>query len=167
MRHRVSRQRLKQKPAHARMLQRNLVTSLLLYEAVRTTKKRAQVVQPIIDRLITFAKTRPPHVAIRYINRLVTDKNASRKIMEVFIKRYAKRSSGLTRMKPAGARKGDGAQLVDLTLVEGEEVIVEKSPKKSQTSRSLNHSLRSDTGQAAPVQDKPKSEKSTSKKTDK
>jgi len=130
MRHQQDRNRLKQKPAHARMLKRNLVTSLLLYESVRTTKRRAKVIQPIIDRLITVAKTRPPHLAIRFINRTVTDKNASRKVMQVYRERYSDRSSGLTRMVPVGARKGDGAELVDLSLVEGKDVpTIEKEPK--------------------------------------
>ncbi|MBU2259977.1 bL17 family ribosomal protein [Patescibacteria group bacterium] len=115
----MSKQRLKQKPAHARMLKRNLVTSLLLYESVRTTKRRAKAIQPTIDRLITVAKTRPPHIAIRFINSTVTDKNASRKVMEVYRERYIGRTSGLTRMVPVGERKGDGAELVDLSLVEG------------------------------------------------
>ena len=120
MRHRHASHRLKQKPAHARMLKRNLLTSILLYESVRTTKARAKAVQPMVDRLITIAKKRPPHVAIRFINRFVTDKNASRKIMEVLKDRYASRPSGLTRIKPAGARAGDGAELVDLELVDAE-----------------------------------------------
>jgi len=104
------------------MLKRNLVTSLLLYESVRTTKKRAKVIQPVIDKLVLVAKTKPAHTAIRMINKTVTDKNASKKIMEVFKDRYADRSSGLTRMVPVGARKGDGAELVDLSLVEGSDV---------------------------------------------
>lgn len=104
------------------MLKRNLLTSLLLHEEIRTTKKRAAVVAPEVDKLITYAKTRTPHVAIRYINAIVTDKNASRKIMEVFVKRFAKQQSGLTRITPAGYRGGDGAALVDLSLVEGDKV---------------------------------------------
>ena len=56
MRHRRSKTRLKQKPGHARMLKRNLITSLLLYENMRTTKKRAAVITPEIDKIITFAK---------------------------------------------------------------------------------------------------------------
>ena len=131
MRHRDARQRLKQKPAHARMLKRNLVTSLLLYENVRTTRARAKAIQPVIDRLISQAKKKTPHTAIRLINSYVTDKNACRKIMEVYTKRYANRPSGLTRMKPAGARQGDGAKLVDLSFVEGEEVVVEKEVKEA------------------------------------
>lgn len=100
------------------MIKRNLVTSLLLYESVRTTKKRAKVIQPVIDRLIHYAKSHSPHTAVRYTNRVVTDKNASRKIMEVYCKRYADRTSGLSRITPVGARKGDGASLVDLILVD-------------------------------------------------
>ena len=136
MRHQRSRRRLNEKPAHARMLTRNLVTSLLLYERVRTTKKRARVVQPIVDRLIAFAKTRPPSQAIRYVNRVVTDKNASRKVMEVFIERYRTRPSGLTRMKPAGSRMGDGAEVVDLELVDYAEVAMNQTRNEERGARS-------------------------------
>ncbi|MBI3332022.1 50S ribosomal protein L17 [Candidatus Peregrinibacteria bacterium] len=122
MRHRHSRLRLRQKPAHARLMKRNLVTSMILYERVRTTKKRAEVMQPMIDKLITVAKKHPPHLAIRSINQVLTDKNASRKVMEILIKRYADRPSGLTRIVPVGSRKGDGAELVDFMFVEGKPV---------------------------------------------
>ncbi len=166
MRHRDGRQRLKQKPAHARMLKRNLVTSLLLYESVRTTKMRAKAVQPVIDRLITVSKKNPPHIAIRYINRVVTDKNASRKIMEVFKARYAKRSSGLTRMVPAGARKGDGAMLVDLSLVEGEDIPIkdEKDLKEAKDSKDKKKSSDSSASSESSKTSKTSTKKSTTKK---
>ncbi|MDD5751545.1 MAG: L17 family ribosomal protein, partial [Candidatus Peribacteraceae bacterium] len=100
MRHRHAPRRLPAKQGHARMLQRNLLTSLLLYEQIRTTKKRALVTAPLVDRLVALAKVKKPHIAIRAINRVVTDANASRKIMEVLVKRYSGRASGLTRMVP-------------------------------------------------------------------
>ena len=100
------------------MLKRNLVTSLLLYESIRTTRNRAKAIQPLVDRLLRAARKQTPHAAIRTINRVVTDKNACRKIMEVLKARYADRESGLTRMTPVGSRLGDGAPLVDLTLVD-------------------------------------------------
>jgi large subunit ribosomal protein L17 len=136
MRHRTStRSRLTQKPAHSRMLQRNLVTSLLLYESVRTTKSRAQAIQPIVDRLIVTAKKSTPREAIRRINQTVTNKNACRKLLEVFVERYADRSSGFTQLTPAGSRHGDGAMLVDLTLVEGKEMALPpaKEPSKEKS----------------------------------
>jgi len=160
MRHRRSRHRLKQKPGHARMFKRNLLTSLLLYESVRTTKKRAAVVAPEVDKLINYAKTHSPHVAIRYLNKTVTDKNASKKVMEVFIKRYAKKSSGLTRTVHAGVRVGDGAELVDLSLVEGlEGTEVTKGTEVKETSAP---SETSDT--SAPSKKKPSTKKSPAKK---
>lgn len=123
------------------MLKRNLVTSLLLYESLRTTRSRAKAIQPLVDRLISSAKKQAPHQAIRSINQVVTDKNASRKIMEVYVKRYTDRNSGLTRIKAAGVRKGDGAELVDIEFVEGKEVAVaakepaaKKAPKAKKTS---------------------------------
>lgn len=147
MRHQNSRLGLNQKPAHARMLKRNLVTSLLLYESIRTTKRRAKVIQPIVDKLVLVAKKRPEYVAIRTINKTVTDKNASKKVMEILKYRYEDRSSGLTRIVPAGARKGDGAELVDLSLVEGKEVIAgekketkEKKVQKEKKDKTPNKS---------------------------
>lgn len=134
MRHRLSRHRLGLKPAHGRMFKRNLLTSLLLYEQVRTTKRRAQVVAPMVDSLIAMAKCTEPRNAIRAINQVVTDKNASRKIMEVYIKRFAAVPSGLTRIVPVGARIGDGASVVDFMLVEGEKVTEE--PKAAKKPRS-------------------------------
>lgn len=132
MRKQTSRLRLTQKPAHSRLLQRNLVTSLFLYEAIRTTKARARIVQAIVDRLISNAKRQETHVAVRSLNAYVTDTNASRKVMEVLRERYKTRTSGFTTVKAAGARKGDGAQLVDLMLIDAEigtPAVAEKAPK--------------------------------------
>lgn len=118
MEHRKNRLRLNQKPNHAALLLRNLATSIILYETVRTTKKRAKVVQPMVDKLITLAKTKEPRLAIRAINAVVMHENASKKLMEVLKPRYASRPSGYTRITPVGARQGDGAELVDLELLD-------------------------------------------------
>jgi large subunit ribosomal protein L17 len=121
-------------------MQRNLVTSVLLYETIRTTKKRAEVIRPMIDRLITVAKSRPAHIAIRYINAVVMHKNASYKIMEVLKDRYATRTSGFTRMVPLGMRIGDGADLVNLMLVDAETApvagkVTDKKPSAAATKK--------------------------------
>ena len=136
MRHRKSTLRLKYKPQHSRMMERNLVTSLLLYESIRTTQIRAKVIIPWVDRLVTVAKTKPAALAIRRINAVVTDKNACRKIIEVLKDRYATRSSGMTRMIPVGARKGDGAKMVDLMLIDANTgSVVAKEEKEGKAER--------------------------------
>lgn len=121
MRHRNNRLRLNKKPHIARMMERNLVTSLVLYENIRTTRKRAKVLQPIIDHLITIAKKQEPRLAIRAINQVVMHDNACRKILEVLRERYATRPGGFTSIKAVGSRKGDGAELVDMTLIAGKD----------------------------------------------
>lgn len=118
MEHRKNRLRLNQKPHHAALLLRNLATSIVLYETVRTTRKRAKVVAPMVDKLITIAKTKDAREAIRAINAVVLHQNASKKLIEVLKPRYAARSSGYTRITPIGARLGDGAKLVTLELMD-------------------------------------------------
>lgn len=135
MRHKSRPHKLNQKPDHARQMQRNLVTSVILYETIRTTRKRARVVQPLIDKLITTSKGKNVSVAIRAINTSVSDVNASRKLIEVLSKRYATRTSGFTRVKAVGARKGDGAELVDLTLIDAEVVTKTDAPKATKVKK--------------------------------
>ena len=150
------------------MLLRNLVTSLILYEKVRTTKKRASVVQPILDRLVTVAKKKDAHVAIRQINAVVTDKNASRKLIDVLRQRYATRPSGFSRAKAAGARVGDGAPLVDLTLVDAEigggaqEAEVTKKQEKKPAAEAQE---KKEATTATEKNDEPKKTKASTKKT--
>ena len=141
MRHRKNKHRLNEKPGHGRMQERNLVTSFLLYESLRTTKKRAATIAPVVEKLITFARKHEPRLAIRHINSVVTDKNASRKVMEVYVRRFAAVPSGITRIKAAGSRLGDGAEMVDLSFAEGAAVekiptspMIPKNPKKSSAS---------------------------------
>jgi large subunit ribosomal protein L17 len=99
---------------------RNLVTSVLLYESIRTTKKRAEVAQPLVEKIITMSKTKDTRNAIRAISQHVMDPNANRKVMEVLKVRYKSRTSGYTRIVPLGLRQGDGAKLVMLELVDSE-----------------------------------------------
>lgn len=116
MRHRHSRLRLNQKPKHAAVMLRNLATSLLLYESIRTTQKRAQVVRPFVERLIRVAREKSQREAIRSINSVVTDPNACRKLLELYRETDCGRTGGLTRIVPLGGRRGDGAELVELSL---------------------------------------------------
>jgi large subunit ribosomal protein L17 len=122
---------LGRKPEKRKALIRNLVTSLILYESIRTTRSRAKAVQPLLDRVITKAKTRPRHIAVRFLNSVVTDTNAARKVFEVLVDRYRSRPSGFSRLAPAGRRKGDGASLVELSLLDA--ALPVKDPVPSST----------------------------------
>jgi large subunit ribosomal protein L17 len=132
MRHRNHSKRLGKKADQSRSILRNLATSIILYERVRTTKKRAQVIRGCIDQIITIGKTQRIDLAIRRMQPLLSDENASRKVLEVLKQRYAKRTSGFTRIVPVGARHGDGASMADIILIDAAEpaVLAEEAKEK-------------------------------------
>ena len=61
MRHRVGGKKLGRKTPHRISMFRNLVTSLLTSEHVRTTLPRAKAVRPIAERMITLGKRETLH----------------------------------------------------------------------------------------------------------
>lgn len=102
---------------HRALLLRNMATSVILFEKVKTTKARAKQVRPIVEGLITKAKTKTTVSAIRQINKIVLDEKASRKLLEVLKDRYKDRPGGYTRLVKLGHRAGDAAEMVSLQLV--------------------------------------------------
>lgn len=117
MRHRVKKTRLNRKKSPRDLLVRNMATSLVLFDKVKTTKAKASLVGPMVEKMITAAKTKDEMNAIRYINKFLLDKNASRKIIQELKEKYAKRQSGFTRATNLGPRKGDNAPMVQLELI--------------------------------------------------
>lgn len=117
MRHLKKKLQLSRDRDHKSALLRNLATSLILYEKIKTTKTKAKAVTPLVHKLIGVSKETNRPEAIRKINRVVFDKNASKKLIENLSKRYENRSSGYTRTLLLGVRKGDNAPLVQIELV--------------------------------------------------
>ena len=102
---------------HRAAVLRSLATSIILFEKVKTTTTRAKQVQPMVDDLITKAKTKDTVNAIRQINKVVFDDKASRKLLEVLKDRYKDRPGGYTRIVKLGNRAGDAAEMVSIQLV--------------------------------------------------
>ena len=127
---------LGRKPHQRRMLLRNLATSLILYESIRTTHMRAKVLVPILEKLIHRAKGRSPALAIRSLNQYLMDENACRKMLEVLVPRFRDRPSGYLRIAPLGRRIGDGAAMVELSLLGAPESAL-RSPARSRKKKSV------------------------------
>lgn len=102
---------------HATALLRNLATSVILYEKVKTTEGRAKRVQPIVESLITYSKEENKMNAIRKIKKIVFDDNAGKKLIEVLAGKYSDRNGGYTRITKLGFRSGDAAPYVQIQLV--------------------------------------------------
>jgi len=116
MRHRNKNKILDRKKEPRELMLRNLASSILIYEKVKTTKAKAQAVRPLVERMITLAK-KGDLTARRGLIQVLLQKNAVKKSMEVLGERYKTRAGGYTRIVKLEPRKGDGAEMVQIELV--------------------------------------------------
>lgn len=98
---------------------RNLASSVIIYEKVKTTNARAKKIKPIVEKLITKAKN-DSLANQRYVFSYLHQKEAAKKLFEVLAKRYSKRKGGYTRIIKLGTRSGDAAPVALISLVEEE-----------------------------------------------
>ena len=115
---------LSRKKDYRHNLLRNLATSLVLYEEIKTTQAKAKALKPVVERLIVLAK-RNNLVARRRLDSFFFDKNATKKILEVLGPRYKKINSGFIKTFRMAPRVGDNAQMILMQLVGGQEEIKE------------------------------------------
>ena len=96
---------------------RNLATSIILYEKVKTTEAKAKLVKPQVEKMISAAKGQSLPTAMRALKASLSDDKAAKKITRELIQRYKDRSSGFVRLTPLGFRAGDAAPMVMIELV--------------------------------------------------
>ena len=137
MRHQTHHNRLGVQPAHRRAMIRNMVTSLLKHERIKTTKSRAKEVRRYAEKMITTAK-KETLASKRNVLGFVREREVVNKLFKTLIYRYAERKGGYTRVLKLGYRPGDGAEMVFLELVDRpvEEKIVEATTEKSEKGES-------------------------------
>ena len=147
MRHQTHHGRLGVQPAHRRALLRNMVTSLLKYERIKTTKVRAKEVRRYAEKMITIAK-KETLASKRRVLGFVREREVVNKLYKTLIYRYAQRSGGYTRLLKLGNRVGDGADMVFLELVDRplQELKGPEADKKEKNSEVVGSDAKSDGG---------------------
>ena len=126
MRHLVKKKKLGRNTAQRRALLRNLVTSFLEKERIRTTLAKAKAAKPLAEKMITLAKKDTLH-AKRQTLRFIYKKSVVKKLFEEIGPRFSERPGGYTRIIKIGPRAGDGAEMAILELIGSE---FEKKAKK-------------------------------------
>ncbi len=119
MRHLVHHRKLGRTTAHRRAMLRNLVTSFLEKERVRTTLAKAKEARPLAERMITLAK-RNTLATRRQALEFVTKTEAVGKLFKDLGPRFSQRPGGYTRIVKLGPRPGDGAPMAMLELIGAE-----------------------------------------------
>ena len=133
------------KTEHRRSLLRNLVTSLIQEERIQTTVSKAKETRPLAEWMITLAK-QGDLAARRQAAAYLLNPEAVKFLFEELGKRYATRPGGYTRLVHAGWRKGEGADVAVLELVDNEVLVrlAAKRAKKVETRRKAAEEAKKD-----------------------
>lgn len=116
MRHRKVGKKLDRTAGPRKAMMDSLATSVILYEKVVTTEAKAKAIKPVVEKIITRAKVKSVHNK-QQISRVLKDKKAVQKTLDVLGPKYKSRKGGYTRIIKIGPRKGDGAQMVQIEFV--------------------------------------------------
>ena len=118
MRHRNSGRKLNRNSSHRKAMFKNMASSLLEHEVIRTTLPKAKELRGVIEPLITLGKT--DSVANR---RLAFARLGSRdaviKLFNEVSPRSASRPGGYVRVLKTGLRDGDKEPMAIVELVDG------------------------------------------------
>ncbi|MCC7088057.1 MAG: 50S ribosomal protein L17 [Chloroflexi bacterium] len=117
MRHRVAGRHLGRETSHRLSLYRNLVTDLLRYERITTTEAKAKEIRPMAERIITLGRKGDLH-SRRQALKFVYDPKVVKKVFDVIGPRMATRPGGYLRITGLEPRKGDGARMATIELVD-------------------------------------------------
>ena len=121
MRHGIDGYKLKRNIAARNSLLRGLVTSVIETDFVITTVPKAKAARPLVDKMITLAKTDTLH-SRRQAAAFLRTPDSVKKLFDKLGTKFGQRNGGYTRIVKLGWRKGDGAELAKLELV-GTELI--------------------------------------------
>jgi len=125
--------------AHRKALYKNMVTSLLRKERIKTTLVKAKELRRVVEKMITRARVKTLH-NIRIVHKLISNKDILKKLFDEIAPRYVERNGGYTRIIKLGKRAGDNADLAYIELVE--EIAPSKKKKslknKEQAKQKIN-----------------------------
>ena len=129
MRHLKSGRKLNRNSSHRKAMFRNMATSLIEHEQIKTTLPKAKELRKVAEPLITLGKT--PTVANRRLafSRL-RDRVAVGKLFDDLGVRFKDRPGGYLRILKCGLRTGDKAPMAYVQLVDGPAEDIPKPSKK-------------------------------------
>src|ERR1700682_1762762 len=141
MRHRNSGRQLSRNSSHRHALLRNMATSLLRHETIRTTVPKAKELRRVVEPLITLAKVDSLAKRRLAFSRL-RDVSVVEKLFVDWGPRFKARAGGYTRILKMEPRPGDSADMALMQLGHAAATTADKpedpgksdkAPRKSKT----------------------------------
>jgi len=142
---------------------KSIARNLLIQQSIKTTKSKAKAAQPLLEQLITLAKTNTLF-AKRQAYRILGDHKLVSLLFSDIGQRFANRVGGYTRIIGFGTRRGDIAELVIFELSEIEEPKKEEAKTEKPVSGAEAQAEEKKTKTAVAVKEKPPETKKPTKK---
>src|SRR5205807_212450 len=117
MRHRVAMRKLGRPTGHRLSLIRNLMTDLIRHERLQTTEPKASELRREVEKLIGVARANDLH-ARRMVAAKLYDRQVLKKLFDEIVPRYQGRPGGFTRVMKLMPRRGDGAPMAQIELIQ-------------------------------------------------
>jgi large subunit ribosomal protein L17 len=117
MRHRNSNRKLNRTSSHRQAMLRNMATSLLRHEVIKTTLPKAKELRRVAEPLITLGKDATLANRRLAFSRL-RDRDIVGKLFNELGPRYSSRPGGYLRILKCGFRNGDNAPMALVELVD-------------------------------------------------
>ena len=117
MRHRVQNKGFSRSPQARKALFKNLVSSLVEHERIRTTLPKAKELRRHVEKAITIGRGEKL-TALRHLFSLYPNKETVFKIVHDLSVRFKERPGGYTRILKLGPRVGDGASMAFIEFVD-------------------------------------------------
>ena len=118
---------------HRRAMLANMAISLIMHKRITTTLAKAKALKKYVEPLITRSKedtTNSRRVVFRYLQ----NKYAVTELFKEIAPKVGDRPGGYTRIIKLGARKGDGADMAFIELVDFDENMA-KAPMAAKKTR--------------------------------
>jgi len=129
MRHRVNGRRLNKTGSHRNAMMKNLTSSLIEHEIIKTTLPKAKELRAFVEPFITLAKHDSVHNRRIAFNRL-RNKSVVGKLFTEIGPKYQDRPGGYLRILKCGFRTGDKAPMAFVEMVDRE--IIESTGLESE-----------------------------------
>lgn len=129
-------------------LLKGLADSLILQGSIETTLPKAKELRPYLEKMISKAKQGGLHNRRQIISGVAT-LEAAHKLIDDIAPKLSRRSSGYLRIKRTNLRRGDAAQMAQISFVDD---LASKSTTKQQP---VSKSPKAVTKKAIPAKAKP------------
>ena len=122
MRHKYSGRKLNRTSSHRTAMFKNMMTSLIEHEDIKTTLPKAKELRGFVERLITISKI-DTVAKRRIVFSRIRSKEAVSKLFNELGPRFKQRPGGYLRIVKCGYRSGDKAPMAIVQLVDKKEEV--------------------------------------------